>query len=362
MDNIKHKDTWVFFMRHIAEWGWPHAFRGLDGECLVVCEEDFLNRLRKLPGNISCALIRRDDFSLAYAEEYKRVLVFIASGEMDLVSDIQKAYPDKLVVSAIHEFSLVNRDRLARLKVVRSTPPECEAGPVVLLSTPNSGAEMLSLLFEENGLLSPWEYIGRPFISLSELYKDIDFFTLVKNAAERYRTADGMSYLFQTDVLKALFDNTNFTQQQFVRWLKDEDARVIVMRNSDSISQAGMSGILMSTYSRSSWTMKTKPTLKGGLKPSQFEACMQALVHLKDGEKLLDDITTELLSVYDIQYEDFARNMEDVFAAVCDYLGYTIHEDFSFKKVKQKQELGQGLRQNCHNFQSELIDRIGLHV
>ncbi len=349
-------------MRHSEEWGWKHAFVKFSSDVLVLADPVFITRIQKVSSSPDCIFATPDEAKNLDPGSFKSVLVFLQDNELGVVNDLRSRYPKVMVVSGTHEFSLVSSERLARLKPLRTPPKPATRGPIVFLSTPNAGAEYFAQLLALNGAQQPWEYIGRPFISLSELHDDIDFPELIKNAETRYATDDGMAYIFQTDVLASLFCNTSLTQDQFCQWLKSQNARVATFTNKDKFRQAFIRGLLNSTFNRSVWSMRKKPAFKFKYGYFNSMSTQRALRHLAEGEAMLDEISQQLPHVHHLQLDpsapapsqhlpDLMKHLELEMPDTPEWLDYT----GSFWQTEDAQ-LGLQI------ILRELMDRLGIHT
>lgn len=360
--DFSRNDDWIYFMRHIAEWGWLHALVRLGEDCLVVADKDFLTRADKLSDNYKC------DFSTVAAlgarelNKYKSILVFLQNDELQFIENLRSTYPEVNVVSGCHEFSQVNHERAARLEVIRSAPKATKHGPVVFLSMPNSGAEFLTENLGKNCSLKSWEYIGRPFVSLTKIYHGIDFFEIIKNTENRYKSDDGIAYLFQTDVLEAFFENTDLTFQGFVDWLKVQGASVIILRRSDLFRQAVISGLLRSTYNRSIWTMRKRPNFEFKLRTADVQNVADALLRTIAGEQLLNDFTSKLENVLELQLDDAVLNIEAAIQKVAVHSSLSLSDELEVLDYENNFWHKPEMEKVQVSLRRTLIDRFGLHV
>ncbi len=355
-------DVWNDFMRHSEEWGWKHAFVKFASDVLVVADPVFVTRIKKVASNPDCVFADPQDISDLDMGAFKSVLVFLEKNELTVVNELKVAHPDKLVVSATHDFSLVSSERLPRLKVLRTPPKPAPLGPIVFLSTPNAGAEYIAQVLSKNGLQQPWEYIGRPFVSLSELHDDIDFFELIRNAEVRYATDDGMAYIFQTDVLESLFENTSFTEDQFCQWLSDQSARVVTIRNKDKFRQAFIRGLLNSTFNRSVWSMRKKPDFKFRYGYFNSMSIQRALRHLSVGEAIIDRLERQLPASHSLELDPASGVSVQVVRDVATHLGLTMPAEPEMPDYLDSFWQSPDAQKGLQSMLYELVDRLGLHT
>ena len=353
-------DAWVYFMRHIMELGWLMGFERLGKEGLVVADAEFTERMHKAKSGLKCHFVAPEDLEGLDVAGYEKVLVFVRQGESELIASLKAAYPNLLIVSGIHEFSMVSSERAARTVVLRTPPKDTTKAPLVFLGTPNSGAEYFAKVMGDNGFLRPWEYIGRPFITMSELYTGIDFDTLIKVAEERYRTDEGMAYLFNTDVLNALFENTSLTPEHFNAWLKSTGAKVVTFKKEDKGNQAAMTGLLKPTFTRSVWTMRNKPAFKFKVKQSELKHIYSAFFHLLDGEALLEQVTEGVEGVLHLEHSDIASSAEDSFDRILSCLGLETEASTDLPAHSENYWLQAEGQQTLLNVRADMIDRFGL--
>jgi len=349
-------------MRHIVEWGWVHAFIRLGEDSLVITDSEFLKRLKKLSSNYKCHFTTRDALDRSNLKQYKNILVFLRQGELRLLNELKVENPEINIVSGIHEFSLVSKERAARLKLIRSPLKSNKARPIVFLATPNSGAEFFAEQMGRNGLLQPWEYVGRPFVSLANLYQDIDFFEIIKNTESRYKADEGMAYLFQTDVLEALFSETSLTQEQFVTWLREQNAHVVTFTRTDRFNQAFITGMLKTTFTRSVWTMRTKQDFKFKFQNENFLHILQAFYHIDAGEELLERISANLPDTHSVLLSKALEDPVKALTNIVQHVMLTLPEGPELLDYKNSFWQKTAMQRDLHAVRHNLIDRFGLHV
>lgn len=352
--------AWVYFMRHIVELGWLMGFERLGKEGLVVADAEFTERMHKAKSGLKCHFVTPSELERVDVAGYEKVLVFVRKGESELIASLKAAHPNLLIVSGIHEFSMVSSERAARMVVLRTPAKDTTKAPLVFLGTPNSGAEYFAKAMGDNCLLRPWEYIGRPFITMSKLYSGIDFDTLIKVAEERYRTDEGMAYLFNTDVLNALFENTSLTPEHFNAWLKSSGAKVVTFRKTHKGRQAAMAGLLRATFSRSVWTMRNKPAFKFKVKQSELEHIYGAFFHLQDGETLLTQLTEGVEGALHLEHSDIASSAEVSFERILACFGLEAANAVDLPKYSENYWLQPEAQQTLLNVRADMIDRFGL--
>lgn len=355
-------EVWNDFMRHSEEWGWKHAFVKFNSDVLVLADPIFVSRIKKVANNLDCMFAAPQDINDLDMAAFKSVLVFLAENELTVVNELRAGHPDKLVVSATHDFSLVSSERLPRLKVLRTPPKPATSGPIVFLSTPNAGAEYIAQILSKNGLPQPWEYVGRPFVSLSELHDDIDFFELIRNAETRYATNDGMAYIFQTDVLESLFRNTSFTEDQFCQWLSSQNARIVTIRNKDKFRQAFIRGLLNSTFNRSVWSMRKKPDFKFRYGYFNSMSIQRALRHFSVGEAIIDRIEKQLPASHSLELDPANGVSVQAIQDVLLHLGLTMPSEPEMPDYMDSFWQSADAQKGLQSMLYEMVDRLGLHA
>ncbi len=356
------KDHWIYLMRHIMELGWVGAFNRLDKETLFISDKVFLTKLQSQRVRLQESFITPAQIPEVDFGDFNKILVFLQEDEACLVEKLKKQFPNKLIVSGMHQFSLVNKERQARLKVLRSKPKPCQFGPRIIISTPNSGAEYYASSLGENGLLQPWEYIGRPFITLSALYEGISFSELIKNVEDRYKTNDGIAYLFNTDVLLALLKNTSFTIDQFVDWINERNGTVLTCVSENHLSQACAAGLLKSTFSRSIWTVKKEPKWNFTLESMERQNVYPALFGIAEGEKLIDKLKNKLKNAEHITFEDGLQDVGATFFMISKLFNIPLPAAFSPLKYEQNFWLSNEAQKIGHQVKSDMVDTFGLSL
>lgn len=360
-NKAKNKDIWLYFMRHITEWGWPHAFVRFSADYLVVADSFFLKKLKKLSNNYVCEFVTTEGLGAVDISRYKNIVVFLQSGERELVASLSKKYPEIIVASGTNEFSLVSEERLPRLRVQRAPVKKCKTGPIVFLSVPNSGAEYFAKMLGENNFLRPWEYIGRPFIGLSQLYDSVDFFELIKNTEDRYPSDNGMAYLFQTDVLEALFTHTALTQQQFTGWLTDIDARVVTFERKGHFSQAFISGLLKSTYNRSIWTMRKAAEFKFKYGSVDCGNIFEIFSQSSKDRALLETLSSQVSCGLNICLEKALDDVDATMIEIIKYLNLELPASVQTLDYNSSFWMQPEILKGKMDMRRTLIDMLGLH-
>jgi len=357
---IKEEALWKYFMLHVVQWHWPHRIKKFDETCLVVADQEFIDRLQKQGGTYNCSFKTQNDLDKMDLTRIEKILVFLMCQERETVARLKKSYPDKIISSGTYEFSVVDANRIPRMQLKRRAPSKAEKGPVVIVATPNSDAEYLVKTMEMNGLPAPWEYIGRPYISWMKLRGELAFHPLVETAAKRYATDQGIAYLFHTDVLAALFDNTDFSLGAFVEWLQAQQARVILINRRDILMQAYICGQFKNTHERSPWTLSRNRQLT--FKNSSFNSLnvLEVLAHLRIGENILGDIAARMTNVHSVVLEDMLEDIEGSIAAIANHIGETPADVLATIEHESCIELMPNLIEVQREFKRQILDRLGI--
>jgi len=346
-------------MLHMNEWRWSHFIRSFNGAHLLIVEPEFERRLLQHGVPHNCDFTSPNKLQEIDLTPFDRILVFSFEREQEIIDQLKAAHPKKIIASGTYEFSMVGADRKPRLLLKRREPRPANKGPVVLIATPNSDAEYTAQVMGGNDLPVPWEYIGRPFISLCELKPDIDFQRLIEVAVKRHASDEGMAYLFHTDVLEALFKHTALTLDVFAAWLREQNARLIVQRRNDKYTQAYLCGQLKSTFTRSLWNMpkRKKFTFKNNI--SHATHILGALDHMRRGEVMLNDIATAHDNAYEMILEDILEDVPGHVAKIAAHINEKRTDISDVLDYTSCEELTPGLSEVVSEYKRELVDRIG---
>ncbi|WP_262694504.1 hypothetical protein [Kordiimonas aquimaris] len=356
-------DIYQRFFMHLRYWTWVHVLYRYDETHLLIIDEpmaDYLNGARK--EKLRSQIASPDNYADAITPEIKKVMVLCEQGELAIIRAIQSAHPDLHVTSGTYGYMRSGRDRYPRLVKYDPKPALPAAQPIVFLSTPYADAEFVTSVMAENGMAYAHEFLARPYASWLQLHRHFQVSRFYSGVEKKYAKGGKLSYLLQTDVLESVFENTAFSQKQFLRYLKRMNAKVVLIERRDTLTQATMMQLLDKTSERSVWTKKPSKKLHTPIKAGACLESFEQISEINQGAALLNDVRGCGVDTVDVYLEDFIHNQQADIARIAQCTGIELPSDF--KTIEYKDGYGEaaGLHVGADKVRRELLDRLGLHV
>ncbi len=351
------------FMKHIGHWTWVHLLYLYDDKHLLIADDFFLERIqqaRKKP--LVCKTSSVDDYAGAVTVDIKKILVFCQSNELQLVRSLQRKYPDIVVTSGTYGYACTDVSRVSQL--IRFQEPSVQrcSSPVVMLSPPYSDAEFIAHSMAGNGLPYCHEYLGRPFALWLKHHRNFQTLRFFDGALQRFGAEDTLSVLLQTDVLRSVFENTNFTFRKFLLYLKKMEAKVIVVRREDKIMEVVSAQLLGRTSERSVWTNRPKKKLGTTFQFKDVDGCLQRFSDVRKDEDLINQVVASGLYCHQLKLENYVENQEKELGDIAEFLSVPLPETVSALDYWSAYERAEGIMPGVTGFKRAMIDKIGLHL
>jgi hypothetical protein len=350
----------TLFSRYIRELGWPAAMADFGAGDLIVADIEFLNLLSRIASNTKCEAVTPQNIENVKFEHVKRVLVFCRENEHALVRRLRTRYPGKLIVSGTHEFMLVGIKK--RPLFVRVWPKAARAtSRTLVLASPGIEAEFLCKHFPALGLPVPLEYFSRSLGVWLEGCSNFSPLRYTVNAERKFLAKGQFSQLIHADILEKLFEKTNLTETRFVRFLTENNYRVVRLTDPRLLRQAMMNGILFNSSIRSPWT---SPQLYNNTK-FQWNNSLIALEGMKkipQWSQMLDRVTAALPSCLEVDFMQLVSQPKPTVLKVADYLECSLADDDDIPPYVDPVAENKSVTASFGQMQRELIDRMGLHT
>lgn len=351
------------FMKHLSHWAWVHRLYQYSDKHLVIADDFFLERLHEArPKPLVCKTSPIDGCEDAVTVGIDKILVFCQVGELHLVRALQRKFPNVVVTSGTYGFACTDAARLPKLLPFR--PPASAIGPgqVVLLSAPYADAEFVAHSMAENGMPYCHEYLGRPFVTWLKHHKNFQITRFFDCAMQNFGVDGKLPTLLQTDVLRSVFKNTNFTFAALLKYLRKMDAKVIIVRREDKIMQAVSGQLLGRTAERSVWTNKPKKKLGTPFQADDLYYCLKRYSGVAQDDKILDQVAASDLQVHQIALETFVSNQEDNLLEIAKFLGTDMAQPHSSLDYFSAYINAPGVMPGAAKFKHAMIDKTGLHL
>lgn len=350
------------FFRHMRHWSWMFNINKFNAASMVITDEFFLRELRqRYPSGLNCKLATTSGWQQVIDGDIKKVLVFTAVGELAIVKQLRTLYPDKTVVSGTYDFALAGPDRLARFSSYQRQTTDL-ARPTILLSAAYSDAEFLAKAIAENGGPLFHEHLSRLFISWLRVHRPFQVSRFYQLAQARFGTGKGFFTHLQVDVLEALFENTAFTLDKFIKFMEQQNARVIVFSQENDVEQAARATLFDNSIERSVWTVKAA---KKRLGESLGRRSAEFFGNLSRGRKnasILSAVEASSVQTFSLTLESFLQDQASQMSKLQEFLEIN-------PEAKPRTLDYEDCKQRMPNFAGDvsvmkhvLIDRIGLNV
>jgi len=361
----KRKLHWKNFFLHVREWNLRHYLVRLDNSHVIVADDEFLSYLSGVKTQSGLRQRQAKGFDGKVADAVKTVIVFCCDGEEQLVRALRARYPKRKIISGSHELLAIGPQRRPVLSPKLSenvTRPQ----PLIILSTPYADAEFLTVLLQENSDIKIPEYLGRPLISWSALSSGFQPTRLYDRLVRRFASDDKMPMLLQTDVLAAVFKNTSWSMERFVRLCHRYGAKIVTLRTNEPFQQACYGELMDRSMLRSIWQAPLKQPLAVNAKHVGLQNTLKRLDGLAEHQLFLDDIESRLGDCLSLTAGQLIEAPEEHTAKVLEFFGLDVSGDVSGDVVSvNRQERYQRLeafenkklllRRNLH-------DRLGLNA
>jgi len=351
------------FMRHLSHWSWVHRLYQYSDKHLLIADDFFLDRLhgaREKP--LACKTSPVNGCEDAVTDGIQKILVFCQLGELQLVRDLQRKFPNVVVTSGTYGFALTDTSRLAKLRPFQPPAATFASGQVVMLSAPYVDAEFVAHSMAENGMPYCHEYLGRPFIRWLRHHKYFQITRFFDSAMQNFGKDGQLPTLLQTDVLRSVFENTSFSFDKLLKYLKKMDARVIIVRREDKIMQAVTAQLLERTAERSVWTNKPKKKLGTPFQDNDVHECLERHSGAARDDGILDQIATSGLNVHQVTLEAFMLNQEEGLRDIAGFLGMGLAQSPNVLDYFSAYENAPGVMPGAATFKRAMIDKTGLHL
>lgn len=351
------------FMKHLSHWTWVHFFYLYSEKHLLIADDFFLERVhsaRKKP--LVCKTSSASNYEDAITGDIEKILVFCQSGELQLVRRLQRKYPNITVTSGTYGYACVDASRKPKLVPFQAPGCETPAGQTVMLSTPYADAEFIAQSMAQNNMPHCHEYLGRPFAIWLKHHKNFQIARFFDGAMQSFGKDGKLPTLLQTDVLRSVFENTNFSLGKLLRHLKKINAKVIVVQREDKIMQAVTAQLLERTAERSVWTNRPKKKLGTPFQLSDLHHCLERYSGLQEDVSIIDQVIASGIQVHQVTLEAFISNQEESLNKVADFLEISLPKPASSLDYFSAYDNAQGVMPAAATFKRAMIDKAGLHV
>ena len=351
------------FMRHLSHWSWVHRLYQYSDKHLLIADDFFLDRLhgaREKP--LACKTSPVDGCEDAVTDGIQKILVFCQMGELQLVRALQRKFPKVSVTSGTYGFALTDASRLAKLWPFQPPTATFAPGQVVMLSAPYVDAEFVAHSMAENGMPYCHEYLGRPFVRWLRHHKNFQITRFFDSAMQNFGKDGKLPTLVQTDVLRSVFDNTSFNLAKMLKYLKQMEARVIIVRREDKIMQVVSAQLLGRTAERSVWTNKPKKKLGTPFQDSDVHQCLERYTAAAKDDAILRQVAESGLKVHEITLEAFISNQEDSLRDIAGFLGTDMTQPANLLDYFSAYKNAPGVMPGAATFKRAMIDKTGLHL
>jgi len=351
------------FMRHVSHWSWVHILYTYDDSHLLIADDWFISELRTArPDTLSLRTAKPHNYQDAITDKIKEVLVFCEEGELALVKKIQAEHPELHVTSGTYGFACVGVDRYARLKAFAPQTRGRKIVPTLILSTPYADAEFVTNVMTKAGMPETCEYMGRPFESWLKLHKNFQVTRYYATTKDFYVKKKQLSWLMQTDVLQAVFDNTSYSLKRFIADLNRLGAKVVLVSRKRTSVQAVTAQVFARTAERSVWTKSPTKKIISNYEDGDFTGCIKWEQDIQSGQAILDAVAARVSGTMPIVLEDFIMDQGKYITKIAQYLGYELSGEPEPEDYIAGYETTPHTHTISMRFQRELIDRLGLHV
>ncbi|MFC3051677.1 hypothetical protein [Kordiimonas pumila] len=363
---VDNKAWRVRFFRHMRHWSWFFFINQYDADHLIVADDFFLHEVENSsPRRLKCKLASLHAVHEAVTDEIEKILVFCQQGEMALVRELQARYPDKTVVSGTYTYALTGPDRSPRmLPTVPYVQLDTQSygKPVFILSTAYADAEFIAQVFVENGLPLFHEHLGRLFVSWLSVHQHFQVSRFYDAAQRRFSRKGHFFSLLQIDVLQAVFDNTPFKLNRFIRFLEQSGAKVILVSQDDHITQSVRAEFLDQSIERSVWTQKTDKKRIVKTWASGITGWIKRCLRFEQQEHILNAVEDAGIPSYRITLEAFLQNQELSIREMADFIGFPIEGDITVGDYSVVDTHAPTLQDAVVAFRREMIDRLGINM
>lgn len=290
------------------------------------------------------------------------VLVFCRKGELQLVRQLQKKYPEKTIVSGTYEFSMLRADNMPELVNVGPTDRERSSSPLVMLSAPYGKADFLNQLLSGATGVRFDEHLGRPMLDWLKLVDTFQTSRFFANAERVAVTEKPWATLVQTDLLDGLLTHTNLTQERFARALNARRAKVLMLRHPARFDHAFASELLERSRLRfAAQAPAGKPHPVNPQKVTMLATLRWSKALLRQ-EAILDGLLGKLDNVLSIDAEELVQKPEQIVTQASEFIGLPIDEGKPAQSFKDYARPIKGVDAVTLPMKRQLIDQFGLHV
>jgi len=361
------------FLHHLKHWAWMHFLYEYGENHLLVADPFFLRQVRQArKAELKMQVATPAKALGAVTDSVEKILVLCQQGELALVRQLQAAFPDKAVVSGTYGFALTGKDRHPRLRPFQLSKGRQSirgkqaklAPPVVILSTAYADAEYVCARMQQFGLPYAHEHLSRLFQSWLHLHQGFQPLRFYGELVRHFSKQGRVCTLLQLDVLQAVMQNSALSMPRFIRFLREQGAKVILFTNSAKMAQASRGQLLDATVERSIWTAKGSFSKRAHLPRRKIGPLLRRMESLSGQDELLDEFRAAGLGHFDLTLEEFCRDEDAKLKELAAFVEIE-PEASSNQNVKPYNEGYQAFPQFSRNVdmhRSELIDRLGLHV
>lgn len=364
----QNKEVWQSqLIKHLGHWSWVQKLYQYNDTHLVIADRFFIKNLRSArPEPIACKTAFPDTYRAALPGKIKKILVFCQEDELAIIRDIQKRFPDIAVTSGTYGYALVGANRRPTLRNFRRAnraplARRNQQAPVYLISTSYADAEFISALMVRNGLPAFHEYLARPFATWLQRKKRFQMARFYKAAREDVSKKGEFYCLLQTDVLKSVFANTNFSLTRFIRHLNQTQAKVIMVTRQDKMAQAAIGQILNRSSERSVWTKKPTKRMKLQYGPKDLAGTAKRQLQVVYDEQFLDQIANSGADVFRVCLEEFVADQAVNLDALANFIEVKLPDDVKTLEFDSGYDLAPGLFSAPEDYRRHLADWLGVH-
>ncbi len=347
---------------HLRYFSWLHFFYNYDSSHLLIADAFFVRAIQSAKREkMNYKTATPETYESVVSEETRKILVFCSKNEVPLIRKLQAQYPDKTITSGTYHYSCTGPKRHPSFKQFTSAQKSKDARPVFMISTPYADAEFIARVMDANNLPMPYEFLSRATGTWLNYQKDFQisrFYNRVETAA----TKDDQSLyaLLQTDVLSSLFENTHFSFNHFIKFLKSKNAKVILVNRKDHFAQAVMGSVMHATPERSVWTKKSAQKIQAKINAGTVAGTLSRQQQIPDHEVILDKIAASGLDHMKLHTEDFIEDQEGKTKEIAAFIDKSVPSKLAIKDYENGLKEINGLSVDGDAVRRYMIDSLGL--
>ena len=359
------------FVNTVSIWGWPHLFKRLGKETLLLADQQFLKAYQNKHHKLKCHTASASDL-VEMPSDVKNVLVFLRRGEMRLVRSLRKKLHGCQVFSV--QYDLVPnclRWPATLPSIVLDKPRDRDISLhstklKLLVSTACSDVEYLVQSLENRGVGTIADAFARPLFHLLDYVEDFQPARYASRLLELHAGGGVFSANLPVEVLLKLVEVTSLSTKRLQRFLRQNNVRILYFKRADKLVQSVLLELVLRKRFRSVWSVAAAK--RDGLTRNAKVSVPKALAHMvaiNADEHAIEHMLATVENVTHITLDQFIADPEPVLADVWRQMGFEeemqppladliAHED-CYARID-------GLAGNIKQIQRELIDRTGLHL